>query len=211
MTPFQCTGDYAMKIVKVGATINPGERLRDEWIAMNAVTRLQHMTLSDDIKKDQKIEDVIKSAKNHDKVLFIVCIKIPDRLSKEENRTRAELGLRGVMGRPIGGPFLDQFMCELEKLKKRDKFRKSGWTEWIICKEDTVNAIQVDFRKGHLDGKDTVQTQSTPPEGETNVTHSKDLQPQPQPCLQLQNHHRVPLGYMHGITGITLSRELYNW
>ena len=75
MTPFQCTGDYAMKIVKVGATINPGERLRDEWIAMNAVTRLQHMTLSDDIKKDQKIEDVIKSAKNHDKVLSLYALR----------------------------------------------------------------------------------------------------------------------------------------
>ena len=161
VTPFECTGDCAMKIVKVGATFDPGERLRDEWIAMNAVTKLQYMTLSDDIKKDKKIEDVIKSAKNHEKVLFIVCIKIPDGLTMKENRARVEPALRGVMGRSIGGPFMEQFMCKLKELEKWDKFSsRSGLTEWIICKEDTVKAIQGDFRNDSLDGQDTGVTHS---------------------------------------------------
>ena len=153
--PFTCSDNY--KIVKVGASNRPGRRLVDIKQAFNAQSECTdfHCLGEFPITRDMTNEEVIEFTKFEPEVLFIAKYWVPAGRVVEAERHESEQQIRNAIGRPASREFTNAFLCSV-----RDPYRVKtvcGLSEWILCKDEVVQAIKGAFCNGQLDG-DTMKS-----------------------------------------------------
>jgi len=106
------------------------------------------------ITRDMANEEVIKLAKLEPDVLFIAKYWVPAGRVVEAECHEAEQHIRNAIGRPASREFTNAF---LSSVRYSDRVKTvCGLSEWILCKEEVIQAIKRAFCNGQLDG-DTVK------------------------------------------------------
>ena len=158
-------GSELVKLVKVGASRNPGARIKGLKYAMKQNLKDECDEVLDKmecfeglmVNKDTRPQQVIEIAKTRNEFIFLVGVGAPPYVGSASgsnnsmsDRHNSESIVRNILGSPVSRVFIKSLKSRLSHPKRLEK--GAGLSEWIVCSSEEIQVVKDAYRFGKLDG-----------------------------------------------------------